>query len=95
MLARVLAVADSYDAMTTRRSYRDALAIRDVEEILRNGAGTQWDPRVIEAFLHCHDRIHLIRQRGVGESLCQAIDGALRTRQSSRLLQLTGLSSKR
>jgi HD-GYP domain-containing protein (c-di-GMP phosphodiesterase class II) len=95
VLARVLAVADSYDAMSTRRSYRDALPAREVEEILRKGAGTQWDPRVIEAFARCRDRVHLIRQRGVGESLCHAIDGALRAGDSSRLLELSGLGSGR
>jgi HD-GYP domain-containing protein (c-di-GMP phosphodiesterase class II) len=82
-LARILAVADGYDAMSTARPYRAAMPIPKVEEILKSGAGTQWDQRVIEAFLRCHDRVHAIRQRGVGESLCQALDGALRSGGSS------------
>jgi HD-GYP domain-containing protein (c-di-GMP phosphodiesterase class II) len=79
LLARVLAVADAYDAMSHPRPYRDALPVRDVEEILRKGAGTQWDRRVVEAFFQSRQRIHAIRQRGVGDSLRQAIDGALRS----------------
>ena len=78
LLARLLAVADAYDAMSTTRPYRDALPCRRVEEILQQGAGVQWDRRVVEAFLRCRHKIHTIRQRGVGESLLQAIDGALR-----------------
>ena len=64
--------------MSTARPYRDAMPCRRVEEILLEGAGTQWDARIIEAFQRCRQKIHAIRQRGVGESLCHAIDGALR-----------------
>lgn len=49
--ARVIAVADSFDAMTTDRPYRRALPIWKAGEILRNGRGTQWDPAVVDAFL--------------------------------------------
>lgn len=86
LLARILAVADGYDAMSTARPYRNPLPCRRVEEILLEGAGTQWDKRIIEAFMRCRQKIHAIRQQGIGESLCQAIDGALRTDDSSMLL---------
>jgi HD-GYP domain-containing protein (c-di-GMP phosphodiesterase class II) len=79
LLARILAVADSYDAMCTPRPYREAMPTRRVEEILVQGSGTQWDPHVIEAFLRCRSKIHAIRQRGVGDSLRLAIDNALRS----------------
>jgi HD-GYP domain-containing protein (c-di-GMP phosphodiesterase class II) len=82
-LARILAVADSYDAMSTSRPYRQALSPQRVEEILVQGAGTQWDQRVVEAFLRCRHRIHLVRQQGVGESLRSALDGAMRKDDSS------------
>jgi HD-GYP domain-containing protein (c-di-GMP phosphodiesterase class II) len=77
LLARILAVADAYDAMSTTRPYREAMPCRRVEEILIQGAGTQWDRQVIDAFARCRHTIHAIRQRGVGESLRQALDGAL------------------
>lgn len=78
LLARILAVADGYDAMTTSRPYRDSLPPAQVEATLIEGAGTQWDRIVVEAFLQCKERIHAVRQRGVGESLCNALDDALR-----------------
>lgn len=78
-LARILAVADSFDAMNTARPYRDALPPERVDQLLREGAGTQWDPRVIDAYFRCRDRLVAIRQRGLGASLVAALDGALRT----------------
>jgi HD-GYP domain-containing protein (c-di-GMP phosphodiesterase class II) len=84
LLARVLAVADAYDAMSTHRPYRTALPCHEVEEQLQAGAGTQWDARIVEAFVRSRHTIHAIRQRGVGESLRQALDGALRSEDSSQ-----------
>jgi HD domain len=78
LLARILAVADSFDAMNTSRPYRTAMPPERVEEILRQGSGTQWDPLVIDAYARCRDRLMAIRQRGIGESLGDALDGALR-----------------
>jgi HD-GYP domain-containing protein (c-di-GMP phosphodiesterase class II) len=78
-LARILAVADAYDAMSHPRPYRDAMPSHQVEEILIGGAGTQWDKRVVDGFSRCRQQVHAIRQRGVGDSLRLAIDGALRS----------------
>ncbi len=77
-LARILAVADSFDAMNTTRPYRTAMPAVRVDEILRQGAGTQWDPLVIDAYVRSRDRLIAIRQRGLGESLRDVLDGALR-----------------
>jgi HD-GYP domain-containing protein (c-di-GMP phosphodiesterase class II) len=93
LLARILAVADAYDAMSTNRPYRGALAAADVEAQLQQGAGTQWDRRVVGAFQRCRQQIHLIRQRGVGESLKEALEGALRTGKSSKVIPVV-LSTK-
>jgi diguanylate cyclase (GGDEF)-like protein len=49
--ARILAVADAYEAMTADRPYRNALGHDAAREQLRECAGTQFDPRVVEAFL--------------------------------------------
>jgi two-component system cell cycle response regulator len=48
--ARIVAVCDSYDAMTTTRAYRDAMPIADALAELERCAGTQFDPRVVAAF---------------------------------------------
>ncbi|MDB5385548.1 MAG: hypothetical protein JWM11_1194, partial [Planctomycetaceae bacterium] len=50
LFARILAVADSYDAMTSARPYRSAMPTEKAEQILAEGAGTQWDSEVVRAF---------------------------------------------
>jgi diguanylate cyclase (GGDEF)-like protein/putative nucleotidyltransferase with HDIG domain len=49
--ARVLAVADAYEAMTSERPYRPALAPDEAAGELRRGAGRQFDPQVVDALL--------------------------------------------
>jgi putative nucleotidyltransferase with HDIG domain len=49
--ARVLAVADSFDAMTSDRPYRPGMPFDRAAAILQGGRGTQWDPMVVDAFL--------------------------------------------
>ncbi|MBR1628610.1 MAG: response regulator [Lachnospiraceae bacterium] len=49
--ARIIAVADSYDAMTSHRSYRDPLPQEVVREEIEKGKGTQFDPRFAEIML--------------------------------------------
>ena len=50
-LARITAVADTFDAMTSRRSYRDALDLQYVKDEIKKCEGTQFDPKIAEAFL--------------------------------------------
>jgi HD-GYP domain-containing protein (c-di-GMP phosphodiesterase class II) len=49
--ARIIAVADAYDAMTSPRPYRSSLSNEDAIKTLRKGAGKQWDPVVVDAFI--------------------------------------------
>ena len=49
--ARILAVADAYEAMTVDRVYRKALGEDAARDELRRCSGTQFDPRVVEVFL--------------------------------------------
>lgn len=50
LMARILAVADSYDAMGSDRPYRAGMPLERIEAIFRENVGPQWDPRVIEAY---------------------------------------------
>ena len=50
-LARIAAVADSFDAMTSRRTYRDSLSIDIVKEEIEKNKGTQFDPKIADVFL--------------------------------------------
>lgn len=56
--ARILAVADAYDAMTSDRPYRDGMPTEKAEAIIANGAGSQWDKDCVKAFQNCIDKIH-------------------------------------
>jgi len=49
--ARIIAVVDAYDAMTSNRPYRAALTPEEAIEELKKNAGTQFDPRVVKVFL--------------------------------------------
>jgi len=49
--ARVIAVADSFEAMTSDRPYRKALSVDQALQILLEGRGTQWEPRIVNAFV--------------------------------------------
>lgn len=53
--ARIIAVADAYDAMTSRRSYRDVLPQQVVRSEVENGRGTQFDPRFADIMLQMID----------------------------------------
>jgi HD-GYP domain-containing protein (c-di-GMP phosphodiesterase class II) len=58
--ARILAVADAYDAMTSDRPYRRGMPGEKAEAILRNGAGRQWDPDCVDAFFRTTISVRLI-----------------------------------
>lgn len=58
--ARVLAIADAFDAMTSNRPYRMALTQDEAFRELRNGAGTQFDPEMVEAFIRMISRGKLV-----------------------------------
>jgi HD-GYP domain-containing protein (c-di-GMP phosphodiesterase class II) len=58
---RILAVCDAFDAMTSNRPYRQGMSVAKACEILRGGAGTYWDPQLVEVFLDHIDQFDAIR----------------------------------
>lgn len=56
LLARILAIADCFDAMTTSRPYRKALSRTEAIARLRQGAGTQFDPTLVLVFVNAMTR---------------------------------------
>jgi len=56
LLARILAVADGFEAMISERPYRRARTEEEALAELEKGAGTQWDPEVVKAFLRVRKR---------------------------------------
>lgn len=61
-IARIVAVADAYDAMSSDRPYRKGMDAVKVDEIFRAGAGKQWDAQVVEAFFSAREDIRQIGQ---------------------------------
>ncbi len=49
--ARIISVADVYDSLTSDRPYRKAMSPFEAKEIITKGSGTDFDPKVVEAFL--------------------------------------------
>jgi diguanylate cyclase (GGDEF)-like protein len=76
-MARILAVADSCDAMMSVRSYRSALSQARIEEIFEQGSGSQWDPRIVEHFFNCRQQLYAVIQRGLGQSVYKAVERAV------------------
>lgn len=62
-VARIAAVADTFDAMTSKRSYRDSLPIDVVRAEIERCSGTQFDPNIAKVFLYIMDNdFDLIRE---------------------------------
>ena len=61
--ARVLAVADVFDALTTRRAFKDAYPLDAAFDIVRAGAGRRFDPAVVEAFERSRGTLSQLAQR--------------------------------
>jgi diguanylate cyclase (GGDEF)-like protein/putative nucleotidyltransferase with HDIG domain len=49
--ARILAIADAYDTLRGARPYRPAISREDARQFIKSGAGTQFDPRIVDIFL--------------------------------------------
>ena len=63
MEGRIVAVADVYDALTSRRSYKDAWKEEDAAAEIIKGRGTQFDERVVDAFEQAHDKILEVQKK--------------------------------
>ena len=59
--ARILAVADAYDAMTSDRPYRKGMTHERAAKILLEGCDTQWDSKIVSIFLDSEQEIAEIR----------------------------------
>jgi HD-GYP domain-containing protein (c-di-GMP phosphodiesterase class II) len=60
LMARILAVADAFDAMGSDRPYRGGMPLEQIERILVEGSGSQWDARVIRAYFAAREDIRRI-----------------------------------
>jgi HD-GYP domain-containing protein (c-di-GMP phosphodiesterase class II) len=76
LASRLVAVADSFDAMTSNRPYRSSLSVDEAFDQLRRGAGSQFDPDCSRAFLALRPRLLKILQQSqpVGTAESRALE---------------------
>ena len=63
MAGRITAIADVFDALTSRRPYKEPFSVERSLAIIREGRGTHFDPAVVDAFFSIQDEILVIKQQ--------------------------------
>ncbi|QEP45158.1 two-component system response regulator [Ectothiorhodospiraceae bacterium BW-2] len=63
LAARLMAVADVFDALITKRVYKEAMPYDKAAKIIRQGRGTQFDPLLVDAFEQCYSEFKTIADR--------------------------------
>jgi len=54
--AKIIAVADFYEAVTSQRHYRDPMAVEEAFRLLREGSGSHFDKKIVDALIKCRQR---------------------------------------
>ena len=77
---RLMALADVYDALTSKRVYKDAMSHGEALAVIRDGSGKHFDPRIVDAFLALQDTFIAIADKYTDERLDnhpgQKLDGS-------------------
>ena len=61
--ARIMAIADVFDALVSTRSYKGPFSFKDAVAIIKDESGSHFDPDVVEAFLNCLEEIKKVSQK--------------------------------
>lgn len=69
--ARLMAIADVYDALICSRAYKAGMPHSKAVEIIEEGRGTQFDPRLLDVFLLIHDRFRQVAQLHRDEAIVE------------------------
>lgn len=62
LCARIMAVADVFDAVSEKRCYREAMPMDKCFEIIEQGSGQDFDPLIAEIFLDIRDRVEAVHK---------------------------------
>ena len=60
LCARIMAVADVFDALSAKRCYRDAMPLEKCYRIIEDGRGSDFDPDIVDAFMENRDQVEMI-----------------------------------
>jgi len=63
LLARAMALVDVYNAIMSKRAYKEALSHEEALEIIKSGQGTQFDPGLVSVFLSISNQLHEVNQK--------------------------------
>jgi putative two-component system response regulator len=63
LAARIMAIADVYDALVTKRCYKNAMSHEDAVSMISKSSGTHFDPIIVKIFLEIHNSFHKISRR--------------------------------
>ena len=61
--ARVMAVADVFDALVSKRSYKQPFPFEEAMQIIKDGSGTHFDPKIVDAFAAAEDEVRQVEQQ--------------------------------
>ncbi len=73
LCGRIVALADVYDALTSRRVYKEAFTHDLARSMIVSGSGSHFDPDIVNAFLACEDQFIAIRRQYAVEEMSRAI----------------------
>ncbi|MBP5289122.1 MAG: HD domain-containing protein [Clostridia bacterium] len=68
--ARIMAVADVFDALVSRRSYKEPFPVEQALDIIKKGAGAHFDPKVVSAFLNAENEIRQVSSSYITDTYC-------------------------
>ena len=60
--ARIMAVADVFDALVSKRSYKDGFPFEKAMGIILEGSGTHFDPQIVHAFQEASDEVRMVME---------------------------------
>jgi len=60
---RIAAIADAFDAITTRRVYKQALPVEQAADVMRLGRARHFDPQLLKLFLDSMDKVLAVRRQ--------------------------------
>ena len=60
LCARIMAIADVFDAVSQKRCYREAMPLEQCFDIIKKGSGQDFDPLLVEIFMDIRDKVEAI-----------------------------------
>ena len=67
--ARIMAVADVFDALVSARSYKEGMSMEQAMAIIHQGSGTHFDPKIVVAFEQAHDAVEAIMRSHLAQGI--------------------------